>query len=197
LVCGSLIKNPGGGLAKTGGYIAGKKELVELCANRLSAPGIGLEGGATLYTLPDMYQGLFIAPHVVAQAVKGALFAAALFEHFGLETRPGSREKRTDIIQSVIFQDAGRMIEFCRAIQEASPVNSHVIPQPSPMPGYADPVIMAAGTFVQGASIELSADGPLRPPYIVFLQGGLTYEHVKIALLSSIDRLKERGLIRI
>jgi len=194
LIAGSLIKNPGGGIVKTGGYIAGKKELVEKCANRLASPGIGRKGGATLYSLLEMYQGFFLAPHAVSQALKGAVFTAAVLEKLGMKTNPAWNEKRTDIIQSIQFSDPKRMVSFCQAIQSASPVNAHVLPEPSEMPGYSDEVIMAAGTFIQGASLELTADGPIRPPYIVYMQGGLTYEHVKLAVCAALDRLLEQGL---
>ncbi len=191
LMAGSLIKNPGGGLAKTGGYIVGKKEYVESCSYRMTSPGIGAEAGASLYSLPEMYQGLFLAPHVVAESLKGAVFTAAILEGFGMNTTPAWNEPRTDLIQAVEFGDRDKMVAFCQAIQFASPVNSHVTPQPAYMPGYEDDVIMAAGTFVQGASIELTADGPLRPPYAAYVQGGLTYAHVKIAVASAIDYLIE------
>lgn len=189
LMAGSLIKNPGGGIVKTGGYIVGKRKLVELASYRLAAPGIGAEGGASLYSLLEMYQGFFLAPHVVTQSLKGAIFTAALLEEVGMSTSPKWNERRTDLIQSVHFPNAEKMISFCQAIQAASPVNAHVSPQPSPMPGYEDPVIMAAGTFIQGASIELTADGPIRPPYVAYVQGGLTYEHVKIAVLQALDSI--------
>lgn len=189
LMAGSLIKNPGGGIVKTGGYIVGKSKLVELASYRLAAPGIGAEGGASLYSLLEMYQGFFLAPHVVSQALKGAVFTAAALEKVGMRTSPKWNERRTDLIQSVHFPSAEKMVSFCQAIQAASPVNAHVSPQPSPMPGYEDPVIMAAGTFIQGASIELTADGPLRSPYVAYVQGGLTYEHVKIAVLQALDTI--------
>ncbi|WP_227935896.1 methionine gamma-lyase family protein [Alkalihalobacillus deserti] len=192
LMAGSLIKNPGGGIVKTGGYLVGRKELVELSSYRLAAPGIGAEGGASLYSLLEMYQGFFLAPHVVSQALKGAVFTAAILEKIGMNTSPKAEERRTDLIQSVHFPTAEKMIAFCQSIQTASPVNAHVSPQPSQMPGYEDPVIMAAGTFIQGASIELTADGPIRPPYVAYVQGGLTYEHVKIAVLQSIDSIYDR-----
>jgi len=195
LMAGSLIKNPGGGLARTGGYIAGRADLVEKCAYRMTSPGLGAEAGASLDTLREMYQGFFLAPHVVSQAVKGALFTAALLESFGLNTSPHYTEKRTDLIQSVSFQNADQMIAFCRSIQENSPINAHYAPEPSYMPGYTDDVIMAAGTFIQGSSIELTADGPIRPPYTAYVQGGLTYEHVKVAVLSSIGKLVKENLI--
>lgn len=189
LIAGSLIKNPGGGIVKTGGYIVGKKEYVEQASYRLAAPGIGAEGGATLYSLLEMYQGFFLAPHVVSQALKGAIFTAALLEKVGMNPYPKWDEPRTDLIQAVHFPSAEKMIAFCQAIQAASPVNAYVSPQPSPMPGYDDPVIMAGGTFIQGSSIELSADGPIRPPYAAYVQGGLTYEHVKIAVLQALDTI--------
>lgn len=196
LIAGSLIKNPGGGLAKTGGYIVGKEELVEQCGYRLTAPGIGREAGASLYSLHEMYQGLFLAPHIVGQAVKGAIFTAALLEEYGFYTYPKWNQKRTDLVQSVQFHSRERMLAFCQAIQSASPVNAHVKPEPSYMPGYEDDVIMAAGTFIQGASIELTADGPMRPPYEAYIQGGLTYEHVKIALITAVNELMEMELIK-
>ncbi|WP_018660240.1 aminotransferase class I/II-fold pyridoxal phosphate-dependent enzyme [Heyndrickxia acidiproducens] len=195
LMAGSLIKNPGGGLAKTGGYITGKKKWVDACAYRMTSPGIGREAGASLYSLQEMYQGFFLAPHVVAQALKGAVFTSAILEEFGMNTHPKWDAERTDLIQSVQFGDPDQMVAFCQAIQFASPVNSYVTPYPSDMPGYEDDVIMAAGTFIQGASIELSADGPLRPPYTAYVQGGLTYAHVKAAILLALDRLMEKNLL--
>lgn len=195
LMAGSLIKNPGGGLVRTGGYIAGRANLVEQCAYRMTSPGLGAEAGASLDTLLEMYQGFFLAPHVVSQAVKGALFTAALLEDFGLTTSPHYTEKRTDLIQSVSFANADQMIAFCRTIQANSPINAHYAPEPSYMPGYTDDVIMAAGTFIQGSSIELTADGPIRPPYTAYVQGGLTYEHVKAAVMSSVEKLMAEGLI--
>ncbi len=195
LMAGSLIKNPGGGLARTGGYIAGRADLVEQCAFRMTSPGLGAEAGASLDTLREMYQGFFLAPHVVSQAVKGALFTAALLESFGLNTSPHYTARRTDLIQSVSFENADQMIAFCRSIQENSPINAHYAPEPSYMPGYTDDVIMAAGTFIQGSSIELTADGPIRPPYTAYVQGGLTYEHVKVAVLSSVTKLVSEKLI--
>ncbi|WP_455675068.1 methionine gamma-lyase family protein [Pradoshia sp.] len=195
LMAGSLIKNPGGGLAKTGGYIAGRADLVERCAYRLTSPGIGAEAGASLYSLLEMYQGFFLAPHVVGQSLKGALFTAAMLEQWRFNPTPSWREPRTDLIQAVQFHDRDKMVAFCQEIQYASPVNSHVTPYPAYMPGYEDDVIMAAGTFIQGASIELTADGPLRPPYTAFVQGGLTYSHVKIAVCAAIDRLIEKKMV--
>lgn len=195
LIAGSLIKNPGGGLAKIGGYIAGKKDLIEKCGYRMTSPGIGGEAGASLNALPDMYQGFFMAPHIVSQALKGAIFTSALLEQAGMKTTPHWSDKRTDLIQSVSFQTADQMIAFCQTIQASSPVNAQFKPEAAYMPGYEDDVIMAAGTFVQGSSIELTADGPIRPPYTAFVQGGLTYEHVKIAVLNSVDSLKKLKLI--
>lgn len=195
LIAGSLIKNPGGGLAKIGGYIAGKTELVEKCAFRMTSPGIGGEAGASLNTLPDMYQGFFMAPHIVSQALKGAIFTAALLESVGMKSTPHYADNRTDLIQSVSFKTAEQMIAFCQTIQASSPVNARFKPEPAYMPGYKDDVIMAAGTFVQGSSIELTADGPIRPPYTAFIQGGLTYEHVKIAVLNSVETLKSSNLL--
>lgn len=195
LIAGSLIKNPGGGMAKIGGYIAGRRDLVEKCAYRMTTPGIGGEAGASLNTLPDMYQGFFMAPHIVSQALKGAIFTAALLETAGMTTSPHYTEKRTDLIQSVSFETAEQMIAFCRTIQANSPVNAQFLPEAAYMPGYEDDVIMAAGTFVQGSSIELTADGPIRPPYTAYVQGGLTYEHVKIAVLNSVEFLKNNKLI--
>ncbi|MBB2483280.1 methionine gamma-lyase family protein [Bacillus sp. APMAM] len=195
IMAGSLIKNPGGGIAKTGGYIVGKKEYIESCSYRMTSPGIGAEAGATLYSLQEMYQGFFLAPHIVGQALKGAVFTSAILEKFNMNTQPSWNSYRTDLIQSVQFDDPDKMIEFCQAIQFSSPVNSYVTPYPSYMPGYDDDVIMAAGTFIQGASIELTADGPLRPPYTAYVQGGLTYSHVKIAVCSALDRLMNKGLI--
>lgn len=197
LMAGSLIKNPGGGLAKTGGYIVGTEELVKQCSYRLTAPGIGAEAGASLYSLLEMYQGFFLAPHVVGQALKGAIFTSAFLEKLGMEPQPKWDSFRTDLIQSVEFGDKDQMIAFCQAIQAASPVNAHVKPYPSYMPGYEDDVIMAAGTFIQGASLELTADGPIRPPYVAYVQGGLTYAHVKLAILTAVDDLIEKKLIKI
>ncbi|APH05152.1 aminotransferase class I/II-fold pyridoxal phosphate-dependent enzyme [Bacillus weihaiensis] len=197
LMAGSLIKNPGGGLAKTGGYIVGRKDLVDACSYRMTSPGIGAEAGASLYSLQEMYQGFFLAPHVVSQALKGAVFTSAFLEEIGMTTYPKWNSIRTDLIQSVQFDHADTMVAFCQAIQFASPINSHVTPYPNYMPGYEDDVIMAAGTFIQGASIELSADGPIRPPYVAYVQGGLTYSHVKIAVCSAVDSLIEKGFVKI
>jgi cystathionine beta-lyase family protein involved in aluminum resistance len=195
LIAGSLIKNPGGGLAKTGGYIVGKQKWVDACSYRMTSPGIGAEAGASLYSLQEMYQGFFLAPHVVGQALKGAVFTAAILEKLGMNSEPKWDTKRTDLIQSVQFDDREKMVAFCQAIQYASPINSHVTPYPSYMPGYEDDVIMAAGTFIQGASIELTADGPIRPPYVAYVQGGLTYSHVKMAICIALDNLIEKELI--
>ncbi|WP_332238617.1 methionine gamma-lyase family protein [Sporolactobacillus sp. KGMB 08714] len=195
LMAGSLIKNPGGGLAKVGGYIVGRSNLVSMCAERLTAPGLGREVGPTLGGLADQYQGFFLAPHTVAQALKGAVFTAALMERLGMETSPSWESVRTDLIQSITFRDPDQMTAFCQAVQMASPINSHVLPFASPMPGYRSKVIMAAGTFVQGASLELTADGPLRPPYKLYVQGGLTLEHVKAAMIIAVNHLAEKQLI--
>ncbi|WP_243291841.1 methionine gamma-lyase family protein [Bacillus sp. FJAT-47783] len=195
IMAGSLIKNPGGGLVKTGGYLVGKQPLIEACSYRMTSPGIGSEAGASLYSLQEMYHGFFLSPHVVGQALKGAVFTSAMLEELGLKTDPHWTSTRTDLIQSVQFESAEMMIAFCQAIQFASPVNSHVTPYPSYMPGYEDDVIMAAGTFVQGASIELTADGPIRPPYVAYVQGGLTYEHVKIAICHAIDSLIDKNIL--
>lgn len=197
LMAGSLIKNPGGGIAKTGGYIVGKENLVKACSYRMTSPGIGAEAGASLYSLQEMYQGFFLAPHVVGQSLKGAVFTAAMLDRLGMNSTPKWDALRTDLIQSVQFDDKNKMVAFCQAIQYASPVNSHVTAYPNYMPGYEDDVIMAAGTFIQGASIELTADGPIRPPYVAYVQGGLTYSHVKIAVCMAVNRLLEQQLITI
>ena len=189
LIAGSLIKNPGGGLAPCGGYIAGKKNLVDNAACNLTTPGIGGECGATLNVNRLFFQGLFEAPHVVAQALKTAVFCAAVMEELGFGTSPASDAVRSDIIQVVELGSAEKMKQFCKGIQSGSPVDSYVTPEPWPMPGYSCDVIMAAGTFVQGASIELSADGPIRPPYCVYLQGGLTYESGKIGVMSAVSSM--------
>lgn len=195
LMAGSLIKNPGGGLVKTGGYLVGKQNWVDACSYRLTSPGIGAEAGASLYSLQEMYQGFFLAPHIVGQALKGAILTAAMLERLGMNSNPRWDAERTDLIQSVQFDDRDKMVAFCQAIQFASPINSHVTPYPSYMPGYEDDVIMAAGTFIQGASIELTADGPTRPPYVAYIQGGLTYSHVKIAICIALNELLEKKLI--
>lgn len=187
IMAGSLIKNPGGGIAPTGGYIAGRTKLVELASYRLTAPGMGDELGASLANNRQLFQGLFLAPHVTAQAVKGALFAAGLFARLGYRVSPGVKEVRGDIIQAIELGSPEKLIAFCGGIQKYSPVDSFAAPEPWDMPGYADQVIMAAGTFVQGASIELSADGPMREPYNVFLQGGLTFEHAVLGVLGAAE----------
>ena len=191
LVAGSLIKNIGGGLAPTGGYIVGKSNLVELASYRLTAPGMGNELGASLGTPRLLYQGLFLAPHITAQALKGAIFAAGIFDKLGYRINPLPNEIRGDIIQAIELRSADKLIKFCRAIQSFSPVDSFAMPEPWDMPGYEDQVIMAAGTFVQGASIELSADGPLREPFAVYLQGGLTFEHAAAGILAAAQALED------
>ncbi len=195
MTVGSLIKNPGGGLAPIGGYIVGTKTCVERCAYRLSAPGLGQEVGANLGILPSFYQGFFLAPTVVAGALKGAIFAANIYEKLGFRVVPNSTESRHDIIQAVELGSAERMIAFCTGIQAAAPVDSYVRPEPSEMPGYDADVIMAAGAFVQGSSIELSADGPIREPYAVYFQGGLTWYHAKLGILMSLQKLCDAGLV--
>lgn len=189
IMAGSLIKNPGGGLAPTGGYIAGRSELVAMASYRLTAPGMGDELGASLISNRLLFQGLFLAPHVVAQALKGAVFAAGIFEGLGCRTFPRFTDTRSDIIQAIVLGDAERMKAFACAIQAMSPVDSFAAPEPWDMPGYADPIIMAAGTFVQGASIELSADGPMREPYCIYLQGGLTFEHAALGVMAAAEAI--------
>lgn len=191
LMGGSLIKNPGGGLAQTGGYLAGKKDLIEKCAYRLTAVGLGKECGATHSQLRNMYQGFFLAPHVVAQAKKTALFAARLFYSEGFEVSPKPDEDSGDIIQTIKFNDQDLLIAFCKGIQSGAPIDSFVTPEPCDSPGYADKVIMAAGAFVSGASIELSADAPIKPPYTAYFQGGLTYESGKIAIIKALQIMSE------
>lgn len=194
---GSLIKNPGGGLAPIGGYIVGKTEYVENAAYRLTAPGLGKEVGATLGLNSTLFQGLFLSPNVVSGALKGAIFAASLYEHFGFGVLPNSTESRHDIIQAVTLNSAEAVIAFCQGIQAAAPVDSYVSPEPWAMPGYTSEVIMAAGAFVQGSSIELSADAPIKPPYTVFFQGGLTWYHAKFGILKSLQKLLEKNLIQL
>lgn len=189
ILAGSLIKNPGGGLAPTGGYVAGRADLVERAACRLTTPGIGGECGSTLGNNRLLYQGLFLAPHTVAQALKTAVFCAAMMDELGIKSSPGVEEKRSDIIQMIKLGTPERMKRFCRGIQAGAPVDSYVTPEPWPMPGYDCPVIMAAGAFVQGSSIELSADGPMREPYLVYLQGGLTYESGKLGIMMAISAM--------
>ena len=195
LVVGSLIKNPGGGLAPIGGYICGKRDLIELCAIRLTTPGLAKEVGASLGVTRQLSQGLFLAPTVTAAALKGAIFAANLYEHFGFKTVPNGTEERFDIIQAVEFGKPELIEAFCEGIQAAAPVDSFVKPIPWDMPGYDCPVIMAAGAFVSGASIELSADAPMKEPYAVYFQGGLTYPHAKYGILMSLQKMVEKGLL--
>ncbi len=195
LVVGSLIKNPGGGLAPIGGYLAGKRECIENAAYRLTSPGLGREVGASLQVLKDFYQGLFLAPSVTANALKGAIFAANLYEGLGFSVVPNGSEPRHDIIQAVTFGDPLGVIAFCQGIQQAAPVDGHVTPEPWDMPGYDSPVIMAAGAFVSGSSIELSADGPIKPPYAVYFQGGLTWQHGKFGILKTLQKLVEKEII--
>ena len=195
MVVGSLIKNPGGGLAPIGGYIAGKKDCVENAAFRLTSPGLGKEVGASLGVLKDFYQGLFLAPTVTASALKGAVFAANLYEPLGYAVVPNSTESRHDIIQAITFGTPEGVIAFCQGIQAAASVDSHVTPEPWDMPGYDSKVIMAAGAFVSGSSIELSEDGPIKPPYAVYFQGGLTWQHAKFGILKSLQAIVDKGLV--
>lgn len=197
MTVGSLIKNPGGGLAPIGGYICGTKVCIENCAYRLTTPGLGKEVGANLGIMNLFYQGLFMAPTVVASALKGAIFAAKLFEKFNFNVIPNGTEERHDIIQAIEFGNPDCVIAFCKGIQQASPVDSHLTPEPWDMPGYDAPVIMAAGTFVSGASIELSADGPIKPPYAVYFQGGLTWQHAKLGILKAFQNMVDENLITI
>ena len=195
MIVGSLIKNPGGGLAPIGGYIAGKKECVDNAAYRLTSPGLGKEVGASLGILKDFYQGFFLAPTVTAGALKGAIFAANVYEKLGFAVVPNGTESRHDIIQAVTFGQPEGVIGFCQGIQAAAPVDSHVTPEPWDMPGYDAQVIMAAGAFVSGSSIELSADGPIKSPYAVYFQGGLTWQHAKFGILKSLQALVQKGLV--
>ena len=197
LIVGSLIKNPGGGLAPIGGYIVGKTEYVENAAFRITSPGLGKEVGATLGVNQPFYQGFFLAPTVTASALKGAVFAANVYERLGFSVVPNSTESRHDIIQAVTLESAERVIAFCKGIQAAAPIDSYVDPEPWAMPGYDSDVIMAAGAFVQGSSIELSADGPIKPPYAVYFQGGLTWEHAKFGIMMSLQKLYEKGLVEL
>ncbi len=197
MTVGSLIKNPGGGLAPIGGYIVGTQKCIDRCAYRLSAPGLGQEVGANLGIMPAFYQGFFLAPTVTAGALKGAVFAANVYERLGFRVVPNSVESRHDIIQAVELGSRERIIAFCRGIQAAAPVDSYVTPEPWAMPGYDSEVIMAAGAFVQGSSIELSADGPIREPYAVYFQGGLTWYHAKLGILMSLQKLYEAGLVEL
>ena len=196
LVVGSLIKNPGGGLAPIGGYVCGKKELIEQCAYRLTSPGLGKEVGASLGVMQSFFQGLFLAPTVVAGAVKGAIFAANIYEKLGFAVIPNGTEERHDIIQAVTFGTPEGVIAFCQGIQAAAPVDSYVTPEPWAMPGYDSEVIMAAGAFVQGSSIELSADAPIKPPYAVYFQGGLTWQHAKLGILMSLQKVCDAGVVK-
>lgn len=195
LVVGSLIKNPGGGLAPIGGYLAGRKDCIENAAYRLTSPGLGKEVGASLTALPAFYQGLFLAPSVTANALKAAVFAANLYEGLGFSVIPNGKESRHDIIQAVTFGTPDGVIAFCEGIQQAAAVDGYVTPEPWDMPGYDSPVIMAAGAFVSGSSIELSADGPIKPPYSVYFQGGLTWQHGKFGIMKSMQKLVEKGII--
>lgn len=195
LVVGSLIKNPGGGLAPIGGYLAGTKECIENAAYRLTSPGLGKEVGASLQALSAFYQGLFLAPSVTANALKAAIFAANLYERLGFAVVPSGSEQRHDIIQAVTFGAPEGVIAFCQGIQQAAPVDGHVTPEPWDMPGYDSPVIMAAGAFVSGSSIELSADGPIKPPYAVYFQGGLTWQHGKLGIMNTLQKLVEKEII--
>lgn len=195
MVVGSLIKNPGGGLAPIGGYIAGKKECIENAAYRLTSPGLGKEVGASLGILSSFYEGLFLAPNVTANALKGAIFAANIYERYGFDVIPNSTEPRHDIIQAVAFHKPEALIAFCEGIQAAAPVDSYVVPEPWAMPGYDSNVIMAAGAFVSGSSIELSADGPLKEPYAVYFQGGLTWQHAKFGIMKSFQSLVDKGIV--
>lgn len=197
LCVGSLIKNPGGGLAPIGGYIVGKQELVEQCAYRLTAPGLGREVGATLGLNQSFYQGFFLAPVVTAGALKGAIFAANIYERLGFPVFPKGGQERHDIIQAVTLGSPEAVIAFCRGIQAASPVDSHVAPEPYAMPGYHSDVIMAAGAFIQGSSIELSADGPIEPPYAVYFQGGLTWYHAKYGIMMSVQYMAQEGMLEL
>lgn len=197
MTVGSLIKNPGGGLAPIGGYVCGRKDLIERCAYRLTAPGLGAEVGATLGVLPKFYQGLFMAPTVTSGALKGAIFAANVYEKLGFKVVPNGKEERYDIIQAVELKSAEGMIAFCKGIQAAAPVDSYVTPVPGDMPGYDSQVIMAAGAFVQGSSIELSADGPIREPYAIYFQGGITWYHAKLGILKSLQEMINANLIKL
>ncbi|MCC5909897.1 MAG: methionine gamma-lyase family protein [Clostridiaceae bacterium] len=191
ILAGSLIKNPGGGLALSGGYIVGKRDLIELISYKLTSPGIGKECGLTFGQSRIMFQGLFLAPHIVSEAIKGAIFCAKLFEEEGYEVKPKYNDKRSDIIQAIKLEDENKVLAFCEGIQAAAPVDSYVVPVPWAMPGYESPVIMAAGAFIQGSSIELSADAPIKPPYTVYFQGGLTYEHSKLGALMALKNIKK------
>lgn len=196
LLAGSLIKNPGGGLAPSGGYIVGKKKYVQNASYRLTTPGLGKKVGPTLGNSRLLFQGLFLAPHIVSESLKGAVFTAAVMQRLGFVTSPGPTQLRSDIIQAIKFENPESMIAFCQGIQKGSPVDSFVTPEPWDMPGYDSPVIMAAGAFIQGSSIELSADAPLKPPYTAYMQGGLVYEHVKLGVMTALKFMQERKLVR-
>jgi len=189
IAVGSLIKNPGGGIAQTGGYIVGKKEIIDIISDRYSAPGLGKEGGASFDNNRQILQGIFMAPHTVNQSLKTAVFSAYMLEKMGYTVSPRYNDKRSDIVQMIKFEDPEKLIKFCQGIQAYSPVDSHVIPQPWDMPGYTDQVIMASGAFTAGSSIEISCDGPIRPPYVAYLQGGLTFSSGKLAVISAIENL--------
>lgn len=195
LIAGSLIKNAGGGIAKTGGYIAGRADLVEKCSYRLTTPGIGKEVGATLDQNRDMFLGIFSAPRVVTEALKTMVFAAALLEQFGFETTPSSLEKRCDIVQTVKLNTADNLVAFCQGLQKGTPIDSFVLPEPWDMPGYDDPVIMSSGAFTSGSTIELSADGPLRPPYAAWMQGGISFYSAKMSVMLAVQEMLKKGLI--
>jgi cystathionine beta-lyase family protein involved in aluminum resistance len=195
IIAGSLIKNPGGGLAPTGGYIVGKAELVEKCASALTAPGLGKKCGATLGVNRYFLQGLFLAPHIVAEAIKGVIYASRMFEVLGFRVSPGYKDERSDIIQSIEFKTLEQLLSFCRGIQKGAPVDSFVTPYPWDMPGYGHQVVMAAGAFIQGSSIELSADAPIREPYYGYLQGGLTWDHTRLGVLMTLQQMKDEGHI--
>ena len=195
LIAGSLIKNAGGGIAKTGGYIAGRAELVEKCSYRLTTPGIGKEVGATLDQNRDLFLGIFSAPRVVTEALKSMVFAAALLEQFGFETTPSSGDKRCDIVQTVKLNTADNLVAFCQGLQKGTPIDSFVLPEPWDMPGYDDPVIMSSGAFTSGSTIELSADGPLRAPYAAWMQGGISFYSAKMSIMLAVNELIKKGLI--
>lgn len=195
LIAGSLIKNAGGGIAKTGGYIAGRADLVEKCSYRLTTPGIGKEVGATLDQNRDLFLGIFSAPRVVTEALKSMVFAAALLEQFGFETTPSSQDKRCDIVQTVKLNTADNLVAFCQGLQKGTPIDSFVLPEPWDMPGYDDKVIMSSGAFTSGSTIELSADGPLRPPYAAWMQGGISFYSAKMSIMLAVNELIKKGLI--
>ncbi|MDO5707479.1 MAG: methionine gamma-lyase family protein [Andreesenia angusta] len=197
IMAGSLIKNPGGGLALSGGYIVGRSDLIEYVSNRATAPGIGKDCGLTFGMTRNVLQGLFLAPHIVSEAIKGSILLASVYSSLGFETVPKLNDKRSDIIQAIKFDDPEKLIKFCEGIQSASPVDSYFAPVPSEMPGYEEEVIMAAGAFIQGSSIELSADGPMREPYFAYYQGGLTYEHCKLGIMKSLDNLLKYNMVQI